>query len=240
MVIRVGTSGWFYPHWNEVFYPKGVRTPERLHYYSENFDTVEINSTHYVTPTESTLKNWHQQVPDDFLFSVKMHRFITHMKKLKNVDDSLPIFFQRTSLLKKKCGPVLIQLPPMLHADVERLKNFVKLLKKKYRYVLEFRHDSWYVEEVYEILRKHDIALCITDLKGKQSPEVMTTDFTYIRLHGPTKAAYAGEYGPKLLRNWSKKILTWQKKVDVFCYFDNDEKSFAVKDAKQLKKIIWT
>lgn len=239
MTIRIGTSGWFYPHWNEIFYPKDVSTPKRLKYYSENFDTVEINSTHYVTPTEKTVKNWFTQVPEDFLFSVKMHRFITHMKKLKNVEESLPLFFEKAALLKKKLGPILIQLPPMLHADIDRLKTFVKLLKKKYRYVFEFRHETWYVDEVYEILRKNEIALCVTDLKGKQSPEVFTADFTYIRLHGPTKAAYAGEYGPKLLKPWSKKLLEWQKKVDVYCYFDNDEKSFAVKDAKLLKKYLF-
>lgn len=227
----MGTSGWSYPHWDEVFYPKGVKAPKKLNFFSQHFPTVEINTTFYHNPSESTVKNWVTQVPEDFIFSVKANGYITHRKRLKDFQDSTKLFFERIKLFGSKLGPLLFQLPPSFKEDKERLEEFISQLPKKYLCVFEFRHESWFNEEIYKLLKKYHIALCITDIGGKISPEVITADFTYIRLHGPKKS-YQGKYSKKELEQWQKRILSYQ--VDTFCYFDNDEKAHAVHDAKRL------
>lgn len=233
--IHIGTSGWSYNHWKENFYPKEVKPPKWLSYYSGVFSTVEINTTFYHVPLVSTVKKWHETVPENFLFSIKASRYITHMKKLVECEESLDYFYESLVPFQNNAGPVLFQLPPSFAMDKEKLIAFIKLLTKEYRYVFEFRHASWFVEEIYEILTKHKIALCITDLNGKQSPEIVTTDFTYLRLHGPHKA-YQGSYGTAKLKVFRKKMENWMEKgVSVYCYFDNDEKGYAIEDAKELQ-----
>lgn len=237
--IHIGTSGFSYPHWKENFYPEKLNQKKWLNYYSQVFSTVELNTTFYHLPLASTIENWHAQVPEHFLFTIKASRYITHQKRLHDCKESLRIFYERIHGLKSKIGPILFQLPPSFKMDKERLIGFIKLLKKSKQHVFEFRHESWYVDEIYDLLKKNKIALCITDLNGKQSPEEITTDFTYIRLHGPRKA-YQGSYGPQLLKVWKDKIEHWSKKVSVFCYFDNDEKAYAISDAKLLKEKLRT
>ena len=235
--IFIGTSGWSYEHWKEVFYPD-IKPTERLQYYSKSFDTVEVNTTFYHFPSEKTLKNWYKQVPKKFLFSVKANQLITHRKRLHECKDLLRIFFQGTKILKEKLGPILFQLPPSFKQNTERLSDFISLLKSNLKYVFEFRNDTWFNDETYAILKKANIALCITDLGGKLSPLEVTASFVYIRLHGP-KQAYSGSYGKQRLLTWEKRILDWIKqKKSVYIYFDNDEKSYAVKDAKTLKTLL--
>ena len=235
--IHIGASGWYYDDWNEVFYPKTLKKNERLHFYSNYFQTVEINSSFYHMPKEQVIKNWVDQVSDTFLFSVKASQYITHRKRLHEVEDSILFFFERISFFKNKIGPILFQLPPSFQINLERLDYFLDLLPSDKQCVLEFRHSSWYIEEVYEKLKRKNCALCITDLKGKLSPEILTANFTYIRLHGP-KLAYAGSYGTRRLNNWKKKMEKWQETGAVFCYFDNTAKSDAIKDALWLKNKI--
>lgn len=234
--VHIGTSGFSYNHWKENFYPKGLSSSKWLNYYSQAFSTVELNTTFYHLPLVSTVKNWHAQVSDDFLFSIKASRYLTHQKRLHDCKESINLFYQRIQDLHPKIGPILFQLPPSFKADKELLSEFIKNLKHSYLHVLEFRDESWFVDEIYELLKKHGIALCITDLNGKLSPEEFTTHFTYIRLHGPKKA-YQGSYGTKL-KEWKSKIEKWSTKTSIFCYFDNDEKGYAIEDAKNLQEML--
>lgn len=235
--VRIGTSGWSYEHWKENFYPSNLKPIDWLNYYANVFPTVEINTTFYHTPKLSTVKHWSEIVPKDFLFSIKINRYITHQKKLNDCKNSLDIFYKSIQKLNAKIGPILIQLPPSFKNNKERLLEFIRLLKKKYCYTFEFRHKSWFCDEIYEILKENKIALCITDLNGKQSPEVVTADFIYIRLHGP-KHAYSGSYGPAKLKIWKKKIENFSQTSSVYCYFDNDEKGYAIQDAKFLQDLL--
>lgn len=236
--LYMGTSGWYYDHWDGVFYPNEIKSPARLNYYASTFNTVEVNSTFYHTPKESVVKQWAKQVPVGFIFSVKASGYITHRKRLNDCEESISFFFKRIKHLKKHLGPILFQLPPSFKKNLDRLIEFVQHLESSYRYVFEFRHSSWYEKDVYDLLKKNDIALCITDLGGKLSPCVTTTDFSYLRLHGPKKA-YQGSYGTRKLKEWKERILGFLKdKISVYCYFDNDEKAFAIKDAQELKSLI--
>ncbi|MGK5595296.1 MAG: DUF72 domain-containing protein [Parachlamydiaceae bacterium] len=235
--IYIGTSGWSYQHWKENFFPNKLPTTKWLNYYAQTFPTVEINTTFYHLPLEKTVVNWYQQVPSQFLFAVKASRYITHIKRLRNCQESVDLFMKKISSLKDKKGPILFQLPPSLQMDLARLQSFLSYLPKKEKFVLEFRHASWFVDDIYTILSDHNIALCITDLNGTLSPEMMTANFSYIRLHGPKKA-YQGSYGLANLKKWQKKIEKWGRSQTVFCYFDNDEKGYAIQDASSLQGLL--
>lgn len=236
--IFIGTSGWSYQHWKENFYPEGLKPIDWLHYYSSEFSTVEINTTFYHSPLQTTIDNWYAKVPKDFTFSIKASRYLTHIKRLKNCRESVDYFYRNIRNLKSKIGPILIQLPPSFKADKDRLIEFIGYLNNKYMHVFEFRHPSWFSPEIYKILSKNNIALCITDLNGKLSPEVITAHFTYIRLHGPQRA-YTGSYGPSGLKKWQKRIEEWiNSKTSVYCYFDNDDKGYAIKDAQKIKEML--
>jgi uncharacterized protein YecE (DUF72 family) len=237
--LFIGTSGWSYAHWNKVFYTD-IKPEDHLPFYSKYFDTVEINSTFYHTaPSNKTVKNWHKQVPKSFLFAVKANRFITHRKRLHDCKDALRSFVKEIKHLKEKLGPILFQLPPTFQKNIERLRAFIELLKpRRLDYVFEFRHSSWFDDEVYMLLEQAGIGLCITDVTGTLSPSVVTADFAYVRLHGPKKT-YRGAYGEKRLTEWKKTISEWLRKdKKVYVYFDNDEKGYAIQDAKTLKRLL--
>lgn len=232
MAVRIGTSGWLYKHWDAVFYPPKI---EKLTFYAAHFDTVEINTTFYHLPKNGSVKNWKHRTGKDFIFSIKASQYITHRKRLLNCQEPLKTFYQSIHSLREKRGPLLFQLPPSFKIDLQRLETFFNLLKKGMPTTFEFRHPSWYVPETYKLLKKYQIALCITDITGEASPLEVTSDFVYLRLHGPKK--YSGSYNSRDLKKWEKQIARWlDQKIDVFCYFDNDEKGYAVRDALQLKK----
>lgn len=234
--VHIGTSGWYYKDWHKVFYPEDLPINQRLHFYAEHFNTVEINTTFYHMPKESTVKNWDAQVVKKFLFSVKASQYITHLKRLKDCGESLAYFYKRILFLKDKLGPILFQLPPSFKKDMQRIEQFIDHLDKKLPSVFEFRHPSWFCDEVYDLLKKHKIALCLSDLGGHLSPLEITSHFTYIRLHGPHDS-YTGSYSAKNLNEWKKRILQFsQNKISTYCYFDNDAKGNAIKDANVLKR----
>lgn len=235
--ILIGTSGWSYKHWDDVFYPPKIES--HLHFFAEHYPTVEINTTFYHLPRDTAVKNWFAQVPEDFVFAVKANGYITHRKRLKDCENSVPLFFKTIRALKDKRGPILFQLPPSLKMDLERFKSFLKLIvKRKGRFTFEFRHESWFCEEIYDLLRKNNITLTFTDLYGKMSPQIITGDFVYLRLHGPKKS-YTGSYSSAQLRKWKKQFTEYKEKgLDVFCYFDNDEKGYAIKDSARLAKML--
>jgi uncharacterized protein YecE (DUF72 family) len=233
--IRIGCSGWTYDDWRGPFYPDGVRLKDRLAYYSTQFDTTEINGTFYRLPAEETVIGWAQQAPEGFAFAWKVSRFITHNKKLKDCQDSLDLVFSRMTPLGAHEGPALVQLPPMLHRDDERLKRFLSWLPRGRRVAVEFRHDSWYDQAVYAILRDHGAAFCISDHHDAPSPWLVTADFAYVRGHGPG-GRYRGRYPRKSLEAWATWIAEQRGAGrDVYGYFDNDVKSAAPKDATLLK-----
>jgi uncharacterized protein YecE (DUF72 family) len=236
--IHVGTSGWNYKHWLARFYPEDLKSGNQLGYYASFFDTVEINNSFYALPTPERFVKWSLATPKDFLFAVKASRYITHMKKLKGGGAIAESFFSSVAMLKHKVGPILFQLPPGFNVDYQRLELFLKEIPRRFRYVFEFRSQSWYDEKVLALLRKFNCAFCIYELAGHQSPKEVTTDFVYLRLHGP-EGKYAGNYSPAALEHWADECRTWLARgKDVFVYFDNDQNAFAVHNAMALKKLL--
>jgi len=236
--IYIGTSGFSYAHWQKRFYPTDVKSKDFLKYYEKYFKTVEINNTFYRLPIKKSLLNWQDEVAKDFIFSVKASRFITHIKRLKEPKKHLNLFLNRVKHLKPNLGPILFQLPPNWKVDLKRLDNFLKALDKDYKYAFEFRDRSWIIKDVINLLKKHKVAFCIYDLEGYKTPIEITSNFVYIRLHGPKKA-YSGTYSKNTLQKWAKIIKNFQNdKLDTFCYFNNDENAYAVKNAIDLLKII--
>ncbi|WP_068469340.1 DUF72 domain-containing protein [Candidatus Protochlamydia phocaeensis] len=235
--IQIGTSGWHYAHWKAVFYPSNVRWQESLRFYANHFKTVEVNSTFYRLPAATALQNWIEQVPNDFIFSVKASQFITHSKKLKDAAESTARFFDSIRPLRKQLGPLLFQLPFAFKKNAERLEEFVRSLAEPFTYAFEFRHPSWFADDIYEILHTRRLALCISEINGQCTPKEVTVPFTYIRLHGPHKA-YQGSYSAQELEKWQHQIAQWASHLTVYCYFDNDEKGYAIKDALRLKKML--
>jgi uncharacterized protein YecE (DUF72 family) len=230
--IRIGTSGWLYYHWQGRFYPEDLPKSKWFEYYSRQFDSVELNNTFYRMPRKQTIKNWHTNAPENFLYAVKASRFITHIKRLNGVDEPVQTFYETMTLLKEKLGPVLFQLPPSMQQNLELLKSFLKLLPENPKPVIEFRNKSWFDNGTYDLLRKYNAAFCIHDLVGNESPRIQTSDTIYIRFHG-TAGRYEGNYSDKALTDWAKWIRR-QKVRSVFVYFNNDYNAYAVDNAKQL------
>ena len=234
----IGTSGWHYKHWIDKFYPTGLNTKDQFSYYMSFFDTLEINNSFYRLPSKETFRKWHGETPTNFVFSVKASRFITHMKKLSDPEDSPNLFLSHAGELADKLGIVLFQLPPGWKVNVERFDSFVSALPRNQRFVFEFRNSSWYTENIYAILRKRNCGFCIYELAGHRSPLVVTADFVYVRLHGPGNK-YQGSYSDESLRDWAYRILEWnQEGRDVYIYFDNDQDAFAVFNAITLKDMV--
>ena len=234
MTAFIGTSGWTYDHWAGRFYPEDLPTEQWLEYYADRFPAVEINNTFYQLPADKTLDTWRDTVPRGFRFAVKASRYITHMKKLKDPRESIARFFAKAERLGDRLGPILFQLPPNWHANPERLEAFIEALPDGHRYVFEFRDPDWWNETVADILAAHDCAFCPFDLAGQQSPVTVTTDFVYIRLHGPD-GAYAGRYTDQALDQWSERMRDWQTAgKSTWCFFDNDAEAQAAKDARRL------
>lgn len=236
--IFIGTSGWHYPHWVGPFYPPRLPSIKFLSFYTRHFHTVEINNTFYQLPSKKTLEVWRDGTPKGFLFSCKGSRFITHMKKLKDPEHSTQRFVDAIQVLGSKLGPILFQLPPRWKVNLERLDGFIKVLPKQHRFAFEFRDESWLQQETYDLLRQYHAGLCLYHFVGRCSPIEVTADFVYIRLHGPGDS-YQGQYGLKGLRPWANRCVEWaQNGKDVFCYFDNDEAGYAVKDALALRNLV--
>lgn len=238
MNLYIGTSGWSYDHWKGPFYPDKISGSEMLSRYADHFSTVEVNATFYRLPSKEAILNWKQTVPDRFLFSVKASRYITHQKKLNDPKQSIEKFFDRIDILEDKLGPILFQLPPHWHKNRDRLAEFIEELPQNYRYVFEFRDTSWFEKDIIDLLSKSNIAFCIYDLEGEESPMHVTSDFAYIRLHGPG-AKYQGSYSGELLEQWTARLKKWiNKGKEVYCYFNNDYGGHAPQNAKLLIDLI--
>jgi len=236
--VRVGCSGWNYEHWrNGVFYPP--RCPPRLwlDYYARHFETVEVNATFYRLPKRDVVANWVRTSPPGFLFAVKMSRYITHLKRLLDLDAGVRRFYERIEPLARspKLGPVLWQLPANFRRDDERLAGALAKLPPG-RHCFEFRHESWFAPEVYELLRRHEVALVIGDTPKRpfQSHE-LTADWTFIRFHEGTRGRFSN-YSESELEEWAQRIERWAASGDVYAYFNNDRNGYAVRNALWLKE----
>ena len=236
----VGTSGYSYPHWKEVFYPSGLSSSKWLSYYAEHFPIVELNVTFYRLPPERTFLAWYKKTPSHFLFVVKGSRLITHLKKLKEVQEPLKEFFARLAWLKEKLEVILWQLPPSLKADLFLLEGFCAEVRKlsRTRQALEFRHQSWFKKEVEEVLKSYGFASCLAHSNRWPSGEMLSADFVYLRFHGGT-VLYGSNYSDEELAFWAKKVRAWLSRgLDVYAFFNNDAYGYAVANALKLKELV--
>lgn len=234
--IRVGTSGWHYGHWRGRFYPANLPARRYLEHYAAHFNAVEINNSFYRLPKKETFAAWRDQSPAGFVFACKASRFITHYSKLTRTSKTYGLFFDTVAALGDKLGPILFQLPPNWKVNAERLDDFLSHLPGGLQYAFEFRNDTWFRDEVTETLRRHGAAFCIYDLQQHTAPLVVTAPLVYIRLHGPA-GAYGGSYDDATLDAWAARIRAWHAEGhEVHCYFDNDEKAYAVGDALRLRQ----
>ena len=232
----VGTSGWQYSHWKGIFYPEDVKTKNWLRFYTEHLDTLELNVTFYRQVRQSTFQKWYDEVPSSFLFSVKMSRFITHLKRLRVEAESINRFLEDVSVLKEKLGVILIQLPPSLKFDQPLMSDFFALLDPALRYTVEARNKSFISDDFFSMLREQNISWCIAESAGRYPyDEAVTASFVYLRLHGRTEL-YASSYSDDELKAMRDKIHDWGR--DTYVYFDNDFGGLAVRNAMTLKHLL--
>jgi len=237
--IRIGTSGYHYQHWKGPFYPKTTSSNEMLTFYAKHFDTVELNNSFYRIPTEAAFDEWRTSTPSNFVFAVKASRFLTHNKKLKDPQSALEKFFPRVRRLSTKLGPVLFQLPPRWRVNYKRLEGLLQVLPTSCRYVFELRDTTWINPDIQELLARFHAAFRIYELAGFRSPLTVTTDFAYVRLHGPGPGKYQESYNDARLRGWTRQIENWAKKLAaIYIYFDNDQSGFAAQNALTLKQMV--
>jgi uncharacterized protein YecE (DUF72 family) len=240
--LFIGTSGWSYNHWSGIFYPEDIKPVQYLEYYITKFHCVELNSSFYHLPLKATVKGWIRRTPEEFRFCPKLSRFITHQKRLVNIEEPLEKFFDVIDEMKMKLGPILIQLPPGLKFDKYLASDFIDIITendKNLRFAIEVRNKSWISDDFFQLLSRGNMAFVIAD-SGNRFPfyETVTADFVYLRLHGPENL-YASDYTESDLQNWARKITRWLKEnKEVWTFFNNDYGGYAVKNARKLIEII--
>ncbi len=235
-VARVGCSGWMYRHWRGTVYPDSLSQRQWFEHYSTLFDTVEINNTFYRLPAESTVDGWASQAPPGFVYAVKLGAFGSHRMKLRDAGSWLPNHLDRLARLGPSAGPTLVQLPPRWKRNVDRLDEFFTIAGRTRRWAVELRDPSWLHDEVYDVLARHEVALCNHDLLANH-PWERTADWAYVRFHGPDAIGhpYQGRYGPDRLASMAARLSSWLAEGhDIYAYFNNDDSGFAVQDARWL------
>jgi uncharacterized protein YecE (DUF72 family) len=235
--VRIGCSGWQYKDWRERFYPKGCAQRKWLEFYSRTFGTVEVNSTFYRLANRDAVARWVEETPEDFVFALKASRYMTHIKRLADLPESMQRYYDRIEPLVEspKLGPIVWQLPPNFKRDDEKLRYALGQLPAG-RHCFEFRHETWFVPEVYEMLREFRVALVIGDHPQRpwQAHE-MTADWTFVRFHYGARGR-RGNYSKTELETWAKRIEQWRRRVEVFAYFNNDWEGFAIQNGRWLKR----
>ena len=236
--IHVGCSGWVYKHWRGLFYPEGLPQKRWFERYAEEFDTVEINASFYRVPLPTTFDGWREKAPSGFHYAVKLNRFISHMKKLIGCDEEIERFIGLARQLGPALGPILVQLPPSLHKDMDRLEAFLKVLPADLEHVVEFRHKSWYDEEVLALLDRFGAGFVAHDMKGLKSPRWASGRTAYVRFHG-AGGKYWGRYSDEALLEWTDWCLEQSRSGrSVWCYFNNDIHGHAIEDARTMKSMV--
>jgi len=231
MRVLAGTSGYSYPEWKGNFYPEKMSAKDMLGYYAGRFPTVEINNTFYRMPTEKLLSGWADQVPESFTFVIKASKRITHDLRLKEVAEPLGYFVRITSTLGARLGPLLFQLPPNFKKDLERLKGFFEAMPERRRVAFEFRHASWFDDEVFEVLRGQGAALCVADTgEEPAAPLVATTDWGYMRLRRE-------DWSDDELREWARRIQE-QPWGEAFVFMKHEEEGKGPKLAARLMEFL--
>jgi uncharacterized protein YecE (DUF72 family) len=235
----IGCSGYYYNHWKGLFYPPDLPKSQWLKYYSGFFNTVEINNTFYRMPDVKTLEQWYSDTPDNFIFSVKGNRFITHRKKLQ-VDAILTDYLYRfqnlAGELREKNGFLLWQLPGNFRSDAPRFKKFCSMLSKDFNHVFEFRHESWFNEEIYEILMNNKHTLCtVSSPSGLPDTIIMTSVSVYIRFHGEG-SWYNDNYSNERLQMWKNKLVS-KEPEKLYAYFNNDMNAYAINNGKYFSSL---
>lgn len=237
-MVFLGTSGWAYKHWKGIFYPSELPQKMWFEYFSSEFKTVEINASFYRIPTIKTVQGWNERSSSDFRFSIKMSRLVSHIRKLKNCINELKWFFSVFEPLYPKIAVVLIQLPPTMQFDPGRIAEFSSLLPSNLQFAFEFRNNSWYRDETYELLQKLGHIFCIHDMAGMVTERIVTTNSVYVRFHG-YDSVYGGDYPEDHLRKWAEwiNIQKEQNRV-VYGYFNNDIGGYAIKNCIRLRQMI--
>jgi uncharacterized protein YecE (DUF72 family) len=239
-MLRVGTSGWQYRDWRGAFYPERLAVARWLEHYAARFPTVEANSTFYRLPERTTFEQWAARTPDEFTFAVKASRYLTHVRRLRDPNAAVETLLDRAAGLGVKLGPVLVQLPPTLRADPDRLEETLAAFPPRVRVVLEPRHESWDTDEVHEVLRSRDAALCLWDRRNQHGPLVRTASWCYLRLHEGRTASPPG-YGRRALTTWVERLAErWGEQADGYVYFNNDQDAHAVRDARTFRHVAAT
>jgi uncharacterized protein YecE (DUF72 family) len=238
--VRIGCSGWNYASWKNEFY-EGRPARLWLEHYARSFDTVEVNNTFYRLPNRDAVANWERTAPPGFLFTIKMSRYVTHIKRLTDLGQGLARFYERLEPLLRspKMGPILWQLPPTFRRDDERLRSALARFPPGQRHCVEFRHPSWFVDETYEALREHRVALVIGDRPEVRpfQARVFTADWTFVRFHYGSRGR-RGNYSETELREWAALFREWRNEVEVLAYFNNDWEVFAVRNAIRMKELL--
>lgn len=244
--LLVGTSGWNYPDWRGRFYPEKLEPRKFLSYYAAQFCTTEVNYSFYHLPRPETFLNWAGAVPDSFIFAVKAHRYITHVRRLSGVTDIWQTFLENASRLGDHLGPVLLQLPPSFKANHEVLEAFLQSSERltrvwRRKLAFEFRHESWFDDRVLETLRAYETSLVIADSRRyPQAPRIATGPFVYLRFHGPGELS-ASACALQDLEAWATQIRSWlAQHLTVYAYFNNDWHGYAVENARTLMALLET
>ena len=238
--LRIGCSGWQYRDWREIVYPAGLPQRRWFEHYQQLFDTVEVNSTFYRLPDASTVEGWASAARPGFLFATKMGAFGSHRMKLNDARSWLPNHLDRVTRLAEHLGPTLVQLPPRWKCNAQRLDEFLAAAPRSIRWAVELRERSWLHDDVFQVLTKHQAALCIHDLLADH-PFVLTTNWTYVRFHGPRALTqpYHGSYGRARLTRWADRLqAVLAEGDDVYAYFNNDWHGNAVRDATCLRELL--
>jgi uncharacterized protein YecE (DUF72 family) len=229
--VHVGTSGWQYRDWRGTFYPDRLPQREWLPYFAERFETVEVNNSFYRLPERSTFERWREQTPAGFIVTVKASRFITHLRRLKDTQDPVKLFWERATGLGKRLGPVLFQLPPRFRAEPERLRAFLEVLPKALRPAFEFRDVSWLTDDVFGILDERKAALVWPDRPGTRAELPVVGGWLYVRFHQGQRSG--PDYRRDKLRRWASRIAATDVR-EAFVYFNNDPTGAAIRDARTL------
>jgi uncharacterized protein YecE (DUF72 family) len=236
--IRVGCSGWQYRHWKGDFYPADLPAARWFAHYARSFDTVEINNSFYRWPAPETFAKWREAAPRGFLYAVKASRFLTHMKKLKDPEEPVHRTFEAVKQLGPHLGPVLYQLPPRWPVNAERLEAFLRSLPRRYLQAVEFREPTWYRDDVFALLRRYKVALCLHDMHGSATGRMVVGPFIYVRFHFGTQK-YGGRYEDSRLDDWAEWLAARAGDgLPVFAYFNNDTGGHAPRDAVRLRERI--